>query len=258
MADSRASLHVLEWAPPGDHRRLPIRLLVHGTMDRSSSFGRMAAALGDRTVAAYDRRGYAGSSGLQPSEDFGPQVDDLLGVLDGRAAVAFGHSFGGDVVLAAAAARPDLIPAAVVWEPPMPWTPDWPDDTAGREAAAGRRSAEDAAERFMIAVVGERVWRRLPEGTRRQRRSEGTALVAEMRAIGTAPFDPAAVTVPVIVGVGSESRPHHARSTAELAAALPRGRHHTVDGAGHGAHLTHPVVMARLLRDAEQLVESDA
>ncbi|MHB8505419.1 MAG: alpha/beta fold hydrolase [Acidimicrobiales bacterium] len=249
MPDQRPPLHVVCWTHPS--RRSTLRLLVHGAMDRASSFGRVAAALDGGTVVAYDRRGYAGSAGRRPSDDFADQVSDLLEVLDGRPAVALGHSVGGDVVLAAAAAHPEIVRAAVVWEPPMPWLPYWPADSAGGVAASGELPPEEAAEMFMVRVVGRRVWGRLPEPTRRRRRSEGGALMAEMRAIRQAAFDPAGVAVPVIVGVGSRSRPHHARATAELAAALPLGSHRTVDGAGHGAHLTHPAVLAGLVEEAE-------
>jgi pimeloyl-ACP methyl ester carboxylesterase len=93
-------------------------VLVHGSMDRASSFARLTSKLPDWTVVAYDRRGYAGSRQTGPPETFEQQVDDLLEVLDGEPAVTFGHSFGGDVVLAVAAQHPLLIPAALVWEPP--------------------------------------------------------------------------------------------------------------------------------------------
>lgn len=255
VSQPRSSLHVVESPSPTDSGRAPVRLLVHGSMDRAGSFGRLAAALGRRAVVTYDRRGYAGSARRAPSEDFGVQVDDLLEVVDGRRVVALGHSFGGCVVLAAAAAHPELFVAAVVWEPPMPWLAYWPADAPGGLAAASRSSPEDAAEGFMVAAVGERVWRRLPAATRAQRRAEGPALVAEMRALrsGGAPWDPASVRVPVIVGTGGRSRPHHARAAAELADTLPAGVLRVVPDAAHGAHLTHPVALAALLTEAQVL-----
>src|ERR1700736_1803866 len=102
-------------------------VLVHGSMDRATSFTRLMARLRDWSIVAYDRRGYAGSAEMGPPVSFDEQVDDLMAVLGAQPAVVFGHSFGGDVVLAAAEAHPEVIPAALVWEPPQPWFPWWPD-----------------------------------------------------------------------------------------------------------------------------------
>jgi pimeloyl-ACP methyl ester carboxylesterase len=167
-------LHINE-RPPTEAGSAEGRLavLVHGAMDRSSSFSRMAGRLADWTVVSYDRRGYGRSHHRGASESFDDQVEDLLEVLDGRCAVAFGHSLGGDVVLAAAAAHPALISAALVWEPPQPWLEWWPTDSASR-GAGGDLSAEDRAEWFMRRMVGDRVWERLPAATRAQRRAEGS------------------------------------------------------------------------------------
>lgn len=223
-------------------------------MDRAASFARLTAHLAEWTVVAYDRRGYAGSAGLGPARGFDEQVDDLVDVLDGEPAVAFGHSYGGDVVLAAGARHPDLLRAALVWEPPQPWLPWWPHASPSGGAGAGMEP-EEQAEWFMRRMVGDRVWDRLPAATRSQRRAEGVALQAEMAAFGAgAPFDPASIVVPVLVGRGGRSRPHQRRAARELAATLPRGELAEVAGADHGAHLSHPGEVAGLLRQAAALV----
>jgi pimeloyl-ACP methyl ester carboxylesterase len=248
MTDLLPPLHVVEWTPPADHGRLPVRLLVHGTMDRASSFGRMAAALGDRTVVAYDRRGYASSTKRAATEDFDDQVEDLLEVLDERPAVAFGHSYGANVVLTAAAQHPEIVVGAVVWEPPMPWLPYWPTDNP----VLSTTDPGDAAEAFMRRMVGDEIWERLPTTTRRRRREEGETLIAEMHTMrGGAPWEPRDIGVPVIVGTGATSRPYWRRGGADLAAALPFGRLAVIPGAGHGAHLTHPIEVAGLVREVE-------
>ena len=72
-----------------------------------------------------------GTAVTGPPVSFDDQVDDLVEVLDGEPAGAFGHSFGGDVVLAAAADHPELIPTALVWEPPQPWLSWWPGSKTG-------------------------------------------------------------------------------------------------------------------------------
>lgn len=223
-------------------------VLVHGAMDRATSFTRLAAKLPDWTVVAYDRRGYSGSAALGPPETFADQVQDLLAVLDGEEAVAFGHSLGGDVVLATAAGHPGAISSAVVWEPPQPWLAFWPSDSTVRGGGADL-DPEDRAEWFMRRMVGDRVWERLPSATRRQRRSEGHTLNAEMASLAAdALFDPARIGIPVLVGRGGRARPHHRRGTRELAASLPHGELVEIPDAGHGAHLSHPFEIAGLIR----------
>ena len=230
---------------PGAGRLL---VLVHGAMDRATSFTRLTAKLRDWTVVTYDRRGYGHSSHLGPPEDFDVQVADLVEVLAGRPAVAFGHSLGGDVVLTTLCRHPDLITSAVVWEPPQPWLPFWPTESASR-GAGSHLGPEDRAEWFMRRMVGDRIWERLPSATRAQRRAEGRTLEAELQSLGGDPlFDPARVEAPVIVGRGGESRVHHRRASRELAAMLPAGTLADIPDAGHGAHLSHPAEVAELIR----------
>ena len=232
---------------PGAGRRL---LLVHGSMDRATSFRRLMARLPDWRCVAYDRRGYAGSSGLGPPESFEDQVADLVEVLEGEPAIVFGHSYGGDVVLAAASRQPELIPSAMVWEPPRPWLPWWPSTTAGG-GAVDELDAEDTAEWFMRRMVGDRVWERLPESTRTQRRREGPTFQAELGLLRSEPpFDATKVRIPVLVGRGGRSSPHHRRSARELASALPKGELCEIAEASHGAHLSHPGELADLIRRA--------
>ena len=102
-------------------------------------------------------------------------------MLDGRSAAVFGHSFGGDIALAAAQRHPDLVRAVGAYEPPMPWEPWWPSATARRKRhrAYQRDGAGAAAEAFMRRMIGDEVWERLPASTRDERRADGPALVGE-------------------------------------------------------------------------------
>lgn len=224
--------------------------MVHGAMDRSTSFNRVAARLADWTVLSYDRRGYGRSHHHGPAHSFDQQVADLVAVLDGRAAVAFGHSLGGDVVLSTIDRHPGLITAALVWEAPQPWLDFWPPDSVSRGAGADM-TPEARAEWFMRRMVGDRVWERLPAATREARRAEGAVFDAELRSLEAgAPFDPKRIRVPVLVGRGGRSRVHHRRAARELAAVLPRGELVEVAGADHGAHLSHPAEIADLIERA--------
>jgi len=227
-------------------------VLVHGSMDRGSTFNKVALQLTDCTVVFYDRRGYAGSRSRPPSRSFQAQVEDLFEVLDGRSGVVAGHSLGADVALAGAQQQPDLIRAVVAYEPPQPWLPFWAAHSAGSVVERADGTPADAAERFMRRMVGDDIWQRLPARTRQQRRAEGPALVAELQSLrtGVPPFDPASITVPVILGHGSASRPHHVQGTSWLAEQIPTAELEVVDGAGHGCHRSHPAAFASLIRKA--------
>jgi pimeloyl-ACP methyl ester carboxylesterase len=247
----------------------PLVALVHGSMDRSGGMLRLRRLLqpGHR-VLRYDRRGYARSLPAGPPASFDEQVDDLAELLGARPALLLGHSFGGLVCLGLAQRRPDLVEAVVSYEAPTMWAAWWPGSvplTPGADAEASGDGldghGEEAAEWFLRRMIGDEMWERLPAAMRAERRAEGPTLVAEMRSVrppAPPPFDPAAVAVPVVVARGSEARPHHRRAADELAAALPRAERHTVAGAAHGAHLTHPAELATLVARAAFLAGRDA
>jgi pimeloyl-ACP methyl ester carboxylesterase len=249
-------LHVITRPPlvegPGHGSVL---VCVHGAMDRATSFRRLWTQLPDWEVVAFDRRGYAGSLGLPLSDDFAQQVTDLLDVIHGRLdwqtrVVVLGHSFGGAVVLAAAAAHPGSIDAAVVYEPPALWRRDWP----GHLPSPPTLAPADQAEAFMRRMAGDQVWDRLPEVTRQLRRSEGTALVNDLTTLRDgAPFDPTDISIPVVVGYGGRGFAHAAAWAKQLAADLPRGELVEVPEADHGIHFGQPAALAELVRSAAAL-----
>ena len=223
----------------------PRIVLIHGAMDRSTSFGRVARHLSDLAVVRYDRRGYGRSRELGPT-DLAGHLDDLVAVVGDGPVLLVGHSVGGVVALAAPSVLPAVV-GVVAYEAPMPWAPWWPTGTGAR-SAAGVDPAE-AAERFMRRMVGDRVWARLPPSTREHRRSEGRALRADLDLVASgSPYDPVAVRVPVLALAGSETSWWHRRAAEELATLVPLGTFGLVDGAGHGAHLTHPFELAGRIR----------
>lgn len=125
------------------------------------------------------------------------------------------------------------------------WGPDGGDD-------------HDAAEWFLRRMLGDALWERLPKSMRAERRAEGPTLVAEMRSVrppAPVPFDPTAITVPVLAAHGSETRAHHVRATEALAELVPRGELAVVAGATHGTHLSHPEEFAALVRRTIELAD---
>jgi pimeloyl-ACP methyl ester carboxylesterase len=228
----------------------PLVVLVHGTMDRSASFGRVVRYLGGFEVVRYDRRGYARSVHLGPPTGVAQQVADLIEVIGDRPALVAGHSYGGTIALAAAQTHPRFVLGVVAYEAPMPWSDWWPRSSAGGRAVADAADPEDAAERFMRRMLGDRRWDRLPAATRAARRAEGPTLVAEMaqlRPPNPPAFEPTLVAVPVVAARGTDGAEHHHRAAEELARRAPGAELVVLDGVGHGAHLTHPGRFAGLV-----------
>lgn len=230
-------------------------VLVHGSLDRSAAFIRVARRLGDHEVVRYDRRGYGRSREAGVSATIEAGVDDLVAVLGDRPAAVVGHSLGGVVALAAAGRHPDLVTAAGAYEAPMAWAPWWPGGSAGSAALASDDPTR-AAERFLRHLLGDEVWEGLSPRTRAERRAESPALLADLRAIrgGHAPYDTARLAAgmaegrPVLLGVGGRSDAHHRRGVLELAAQLGRARTVEIEGAGHNAHTSHPDAFAAFVR----------
>ncbi|MEA3054795.1 MAG: hypothetical protein QOD30_227 [Actinomycetota bacterium] len=240
----------------------PIVVLVHGSMDRSGSWVRVVRELRDLHTVRYDRRGYGRSRHLGggPMEQ---HVADLFEIIDERPCVVAGHSYGAAIALAAAQRRPDLVGAVVSFEGPMPWCDWWPSSSAGGAAVDQVRSGAaraDAAERFLRRMIGDEKWASLPERTREERRAEGEALLTELASAHDdgAPYDTAKVTVPVISARGTTSDAHLQRGADVLAAELPDVAHAVIEGAGHGAHQSHPAEMAHLIRRALGRVDTSA
>ncbi len=255
---------------PGDTPGACTLVFVHGAMDRLTSFGRLRRRLHDVTTVAYDRRGYAGSADVVPAAtSFDDHVDDLALVIDDASAslaatghgdtaedkvFLVGHSYGGNVVLAYAARRPDRVAGVLVFEPPMSWMPFWPSSAGGSTIAVGNEHGpEAAAEAFMRRIVSDAVWERLPSTTRDARRAEGTALLLDLGGLRTGgwPFDPAAIHCPVTCVFGEDSLPHHIEGARQMAAALgPEiATLASILGSKHGGHLSHAAEVEAIIRE---------
>lgn len=231
----------------------PLVVAIHGGLDRGAAFLKVQRRLVDLNFVRYDRAGYAHSITETPRVSIEESASDLAEIVDGREVVLFGHSLGGVIALAFAQQHLSLVRAVVVFEAPMGWTEWWPKDSAGAAAMTEDRSPGLVAERFMHRMIGEERWDALPERTKQQRRDEGPALLADLRAIRSlpaAPYDVAKLQLPIVAAHGTASRPHHIESIRRLVAEAPDAELHTIEGAGHSAHLSHPDAVASLVRRA--------
>ncbi|MDP2290524.1 MAG: alpha/beta hydrolase [Actinomycetota bacterium] len=243
------------WAEEAGDPSHPLIVLVHGAMDRSAGLLKLSRRLDQQfRVLRYDRRGYGRSVPAEGSHegpfDMGNQVADLMQLLDGRTAVVVGHSYGGNVALAAAAQHPELVLGVAVYETPLSWEPWWPGTTAGASAIKAAGQPEVAAEAFMRRLIGDERWEGLPERTRAGRRREGIALVEELADLREhCPWLAEQVHVPVVVGYGTRGAEHHRKGMAHVAATIEGARLVELEGCGHGAPNSDPDVFRHQLVD---------
>jgi pimeloyl-ACP methyl ester carboxylesterase len=229
------------WVEEAGDPQHPLVAVIHGSMDRSAGMLKLSRCLdGDFRALRYDRRGYGRSYPHPGPFTMDAQLDDIVVLLAGRKAVLIGHSYGGNVALAAADHHPDLVAGVAVYETPLSWEPWWPGTTAGSIAVAEAGKPQEAAERFMRRILGNRRWEALPERSKQMRRNEGLAMVEELADLRrNRPWVAEHITVPVITSFGSLGAPHHRdgmRHAAELldcsVVELPDCR--------HDAPLSHP------------------
>jgi pimeloyl-ACP methyl ester carboxylesterase len=253
-----SGLHLID--RPADRDGAPTLVLVHGSLDRAESFRRVMRRLPEVHIVAYDRRGYQDSR-AGGVVDMGGHMADLLSVVDelrskgAQQLSAIGHSLGGDVVVGAAIAEPRAFSSIGAFEPPMPWLGfRRPLDDNGQPRTWTPLAADpgDEAEHFFGRMVSVASWGRLTDEARASRRADGPALVADLTSMrGPAPFDVMTLSVPCVFGMGGAgSQPHHRAGVEWLGTHVPGATYFEVDGAQHGAHLSHPdkfAVYARMV-----------
>lgn len=232
----------------------PLLVLVHGSLDRSAGLLKLSRRLDERfRVLRYDRRGYGRSVAHPGPYDMRGNVADLTAIIEGAdagTAVVIGHSYGGNVALAVAQHRPDLVRGVVVYESPQSWQPWWSDGSAGSHALESRDDPGVAAERFMRRLVGDDRWKRLPLATRDARRAEGRAMVGELGDLRDhSPWQADRIGVPVLVLYGEHGQPHHREGALRLRDDLVQAELHEVEGARHFGPNTHPDAVAALVVD---------
>jgi pimeloyl-ACP methyl ester carboxylesterase len=209
------------WSAIAGAEGAPRIALVHGSLDRSAGLLKLSRRLDQSfRVVRYDRRGYGRSMPHPGPFGIEHQVDDLVGVLTAEPgpSVVVGHSYGGNVALAAAQRRPDLVVGVVVYESPLSWLDWWPGLTAGSIAREWMHDPATAAERFMRRLIGDDRWDKLPAATRAARRAEGPALIGELDDLGrNEPWARDDVRVPVLAVRGEHAVEHHQLGTRVIA-----------------------------------------
>lgn len=222
-------------------------VFIHGSLDRSGGMALLMRHIQTTHRALrYDRRGYGRSWPHAGPFTVADQVDDVVALIGDRRAVLVGHSFGGNIALAASVRLGAQVIGVSTYETPLSWMDWWPGTTAGAMAIAS--SEAEAAENFMIRLIGQKRWEALPERTREERKREGPALVGELTALRmNEPWSAEEITCPVLCGHGSNGMKHHADGARWLAKNLPVGKLVELNDAAHSAPMTHPLQFVKEL-----------
>ena len=240
-------------------------LLIHPAGATASTWGSMTGELARiGRVITYDRRGYARSGG-EPVQSLSTHTTDAAALLESlrtAPAVVVGTSAGAAIAVDLAVRRPDLAHAVVAHEFPWRFTRHPPSVSQiaplakiGSLALLGRHpEAADVLLRSAYAYRdGESAWDAFPEEWRREGRDNAKATLADFRnSIGTYPSrrELAGMQVPVICSYGARSPTSMYRLTRSLASAIPTGRTHRIEGAGHAAPFDAPAEFVQLIADS--------
>ena len=220
----------------------PVVLVSGGSVDRGSNAS-LAEVLARRfSVYNYDRRGRGPSGDTQPYA-VQREIEDIEAVIAaaGGSAGLYGSSSGAALALEAAAAGAAVTKLAL-WEPPYigEGHPRPDPDTASiyrRFVADGRRG--DAVEYFMAKVVGMpaefvEFARSQPWWPAQEALAHTLAYDAEIMGDYTIPTERiAAVTIPTLVLTGGASFDWMVETGRAIVAALPNGRHQSLEGQSH-------------------------
>jgi pimeloyl-ACP methyl ester carboxylesterase len=223
----------------------------------------------------YDRRGYHRSEFRRPQAtiDLEDQIDDavaLLTHLDAVPAVVIGRSTGGQIALALAVRRPDLVRALVLLEPAV-FSLDararrWAGELREDVLVSAESDPKSASRTVFDLALGPEVWAGMPDEARELFNTGSAALVAEMRGRGldlsTEPFTPtasdlSAVLQPTLIMTGKDSYAVGRAVDVRLTAMLPHARHEVVPG-GHIIDPAHPSVLAFVARVVSGQASVDA
>jgi pimeloyl-ACP methyl ester carboxylesterase len=270
------SLHVLEWRPDGPPVSPPF-VLVHGLASNARTWDGVAMALVERGHPAWavDLRGHGGSDKPDHGYDVPSVAEDLCRLLERLAAeagvgamVLAGQSWGGNVVLEAAARCPGRLVAVVgVDGGTIHLAEEFPDLTACVTALAPPRITGTPAADFEH-------WLRTAHPDWPETGIRGTLANVELRPDGTvAPWltrerhlavlhglwrhDPnlvyPRVSVPVLLVGARNDRGDHARAVTRehrveaALGSLPRAEAAWFEGADHDIHAQRPDELAEAM-----------
>lgn len=240
----------------------PPLVLVHGGLnDHTTDRPFIAELRGNVTTFAMDRRG-RGASGDGPDYAIEREFEDVAAVVDevaartGQGVSVWGHSYGADCAMGAAALT-DNLARLVLYEPGLGYAGSDAVTAALAEvdtaiAAEDLEGALYAAMRGIVGLTEDEiaVVRATPGWPARL--AAVPRLPREVRAEIEWSYQPGqfdAVEAPTLLLAGSESIPAQQQATQRAAAAIPDSRIRTLDGHRHIAHRVDPAMVAAIISE---------
>jgi pimeloyl-ACP methyl ester carboxylesterase len=247
----------------------PIPLvLTHGSWGSHSDWDAVVPQLADSfRITVYDRRGHSKSERIDRQGSITEDVADLAALIEHlelSPAWVAGHSYGASIVLRLAGERPDLLRGIIAHEAPLLSLLNGAPDMAPmlgaiseKVGAVVKRIDEGehaaAAEQFFEEVaMGAGAWSHLPATARQTFIYNAPTFLDEARDPEQLNFDLAWIQDfqrPCLLTTGEQSPPFHEPINDQLVSALPEAEVVTIPGAGHMAHVTHPVAYAHAVTE---------
>lgn len=240
----------LPHVPPPLHRGRAI-VFLHGEGGSAALWERQVAHFGAaHSPLAVDLPGHGRSSGLLGPESVGAAarlVARVLEAVKAPPAVLVGHGLGGQVALATALDRPQLVRAVMTIG-----TACKPEVDAGglerlRQVVQGRLGQQFDTPFFGPSpdfAVMRTFWGEMVKTDPRVRLGDVEAyLASDLReSLGR-------LTQPVLILQGEADRLCSRARAEELAAGMPNARVAVIEGAGHVAHLEQPDAVHRAIEE---------
>jgi len=234
----------------GGGRGNHVIVLLHGAGGTNAHWPHQLRRLADWRVLAPDLPGHGRSRAESPDSIEG-YAEKLAAWLEGLAtvpAVLAGHSMGGAIALALAAARPELLHALVLigCAAQLPVNPRLLDRLAlpGHLQPVAHSIAEWSFSERANPQMRSKFYGQLLNCPRE-------LLYADFAACNT--FDVrqqiATLRIPALVLSGSEDRMVSPASSRALAAGLPRSSFQRVEGAGHMVMLEKPIIVQAAIQE---------
>ena len=248
------------------HGQGPPLVFVHGMVaDGDTDWQALLPHLTGRFTCYLPSYRGRGLSGDHPDLSPGRMVDDILAYVDSIEAPTglVGWSSGAYLAVTAAAAQSDAVDAVAPIEPGVLSLMDEQEQAVFGAAAA--RMGELAAEGSLAAAA--RAFAGWPFNDEEIAMAEDAGYFeAAGRYVpnllnllqqwgeyeGPTPDDPAvlgAISAPVLVLLGSDTKPYATRAARHVADHVPNARIQEIPGAGHAAPLTRPEALAEALTE---------
>jgi pimeloyl-ACP methyl ester carboxylesterase len=238
-------------------------LLVHGVFADFRYWGPVMAALAEsHRVVAYSRRDfYPNPLDDTPSANRNADRDDLAALIE-RLGIApvhlVGHSRGGHVALALAAARPGLVRSVTTIEG------GFLDAGVSEEALTALASfgpvirtalehfnagdAETGTRMFLEYALGRDSYQRWPESSKKIALQNARAFGRRPEA-GLACAEVAAIRAPALLVIGADTPPQNRAMMRGVQTCVPGIETVEVEGASHNIHSDNPAAFSRAVLD---------